>query len=219
MKENLLKAKVRDLLGKGPSRRLRMEEKLPAVLYAKGQSTLSLTVCPRETTKILRTPLKRNVVINLEIDDKNQKHHRAVMVKDCQVHAIRRDLIHVDFVEVDLKKPVVVSVPIKLSGKSESVVLGGKLDHVLQKIKVASLPANIPEFIDIDISNLPFGSTHCMDIKLPQGMSLVEKPRVVILTIKKPRGAKEEEVKEGAAAVPAGKAAAKPAAAPAKAKK
>ncbi len=217
MKEHLLQATIRDLVGKGPSRRLRMAEKLPAVLYAKGQATLPLTVCPRETTKVLRTPLKRNVVINLEIDEKNQKHHRTVMVKDCQIHAIRRELSHVDFVEVDLKKPVVVSVPIKLSGKSESVVLGGKLDHVLQKIKVASLPNAIPEFIEIDISNLPFGSTHCMDISLPKGMSLVEKPRVVILTIKKPRGAKEDEVKEAAA--PAGKAAAKPAAPAAKAKK
>ncbi|MCA9507850.1 MAG: 50S ribosomal protein L25 [Myxococcales bacterium] len=191
-----LKATKRVLLGKGPSRRLRMNQELPAVIYAKGQETLSITVDPRETTKALSGPLRRNVVINLEIADDSKKN-RVVMVKERQIHLLRRDLIHVDFVEVDLKKPVVVSVPIKLSGKSESVVLGGKLDHVLQRMKIMALPDAIPEFIDVDITKLSFGSTHCQDIKLPEGISLAEQPRVVILTIKKPRGAAKEE--EGAA--------------------
>lgn len=209
-----LEAKRRIHLGKGPARRLRMNEELPAVLYSFGQETLPIIVNPREASKILRGPLRRNVVINLEIND-DKKKTRTVMVKERQIHPIRRELIHVDFIEVDMKKPVTVSVPVKLSGKSEAVVLGGKLDHVLQKMKISCLPNNVPEFIDIDISPLAFGSTHCEDIPLPQGISSAEKPRVVILTIKKPRGAAKEEEGAAAGAKAGGKAAAKPAAAPA----
>lgn len=211
MTDNKLIAKKRPELGKGPSRRLRMNEDLPAVLYAKGQETLPIIICPRETTKLLRGPLKRNTIIELTIEGDLKK--RTVMVKERQIHPTRRGLTHVDFVEVDPKKPVNVAVPITLSGKSESVTLGGKLDHVLHKMRVSCLPSSIPEFIDVDVTNLPFGSTHAKDVTLPKGMTLVEKPRVVVLTIKKPRGAaKEEEAAAGTAAkapAPAAKAAAK----------
>lgn len=213
----VLHAKKRLQLGKGPARRSRMNAELPAVLYSFGHETLPILINPREAAKALRGPLRRNVVINLEIAD-DKKASRTVMIKERQIHPVRRELVHIDFVEVDVKKPVVVSVPVRLIGKSESVVLGGKLDHVLQKMRVNCLPTNVPEIIDVDISNLSFGSTHCEDIPLPQGLTSAEKPRVVILTIKKPRGAaKEEEVAPGAKA--GGKAAAKPAAAAAAPKK
>lgn len=205
MSENKLVGTVREELGKGPSRRLRMNDSMPAVLYAKGQDAMHLVVSPREATKILRGPLKRNVIIELEVGGKK----RNVMVKERQIHPTRRVLTHVDFVEVDLKKPVVVAVPVVLTGKSESVVLGGKLDHVLQKMRISCLPGNIPEVISVDITNLPFGSTHTKDIPLGEGVKLAEKPRVVVLTIKKPRGAAKDEAE--AAATP-GKAAGKPAA-------
>lgn len=211
MNENKLTAKKRLETGKGPSRRLRMADELPAVLYAKGRDTIPLVMCPKETTRVLRGPLKRNVIIDLEIEGENKK--RMVMMKERQIHPTRRVLTHVDFVEVDLKKPVTVSVPVRLSGKSESVTLGGKLDHVLQKIRVNCLPSSIPEFVNIDVTHLPFGSTHTKDVSLPEGLKLAEKPRVVVLTIKKPRGATKEEGEAATAqtaAAPA--AAAKPAA-------
>lgn len=214
MSENILSAKKRLETGKGPSRRLRMQDELPAVLYSKGQETMSLIVSPKDTTRILRGPLKRNVVINLAIEGESKQ--RSCMAKDRQIHPISRVLSHVDFVEVDLKKPVKVSVPVILTGKSESIVLGGKLDHVLQKMRINCLPSNIPEKIVVDITDLPFGSTHTKDIVLPEGATLAEKPRVVVLTIKKPRGAAKEDTTAAAPAKGAGKAAAKPAAAPAK---
>ncbi len=210
MSENNLVAKTRTETGKGPSRRLRMNEELPAVIYSGGKESLPVIVCPRETTKILRGSLKRNAIIEIGIEGEAKK--RMVMVKERQIHPTRRVLTHVDFVEVDLKKPVTVSVPVILSGKSESVTLGGKLDHVLQKMRISCLPGSIPENINVDISNLPFGSTHTKDVPLPEGIKLAEKPRVVVLTIKKPRGATKEEA---TAAAPVGKGAAKPAAKPA----
>lgn len=203
MIENKLIAKKRLETGKGPSRRLRMNEELPAVIYAKGQEALSVMICPRETSKILLGPLRRNTLIEMSIEGESKK--RTVMVKERQIHPTKRSLVHVDFVEVNLKEPVVVSVPVKLFGKSESVTLGGKMDHVLHKMRVNALPNAVPEVINIDITSLPFGSTHTKDVILPEGTTLAEKPRVVVLTIKKPRGAAKEE--ETAAA---GKGAAKP---------
>lgn len=209
-KDNKLVAKNRNEIGKGPSRRLRINEEIPAVLSAKGQDAIHLALCPRSATKILRGPLKRNAIIHLAIE--GDAKERIVMVKERQIHPTRRSLSHLDFVEIDLKKPVIVSVPVQLSGKSESVVLGGKLDHVLQKMRVSCLPESIPEFINVDITDLPFGSTHTKDVALPEGLKLAEKPRVVVLTIKKPRGAAKEEEAQGATAGAAKPAAAKPAA-------
>ncbi|HXW54003.1 MAG TPA: 50S ribosomal protein L25 [Myxococcota bacterium] len=211
MSEHKLSAKRRLEIGKGPSRRLRMHDDLPAILSAKNDGAIPIVVCPKEVTKILRGPLRRNALIELELEGDAKK--RIVMVKDRQIHPTRRVLTHVDFVEVDLTKPVVVSVPVTLSGKSESVVLGGKLDHVLQKMRVSCLPASIPQAINVDVTNLSFGSTHTKDVALPEGIKLAEKPRVVVLTIKKPRGAEKASEAEGEAPQPA-----KPAAAPAAAK-
>lgn len=196
---NLLKAYIRSSKGKGPSRRLRLENKLPGVLYGKGQTTLPIIVCPKETSKILRGPLKRNVIIDLEIyDEKDKKQSlKTVMIKERQIHKSKRSLIHVDFVEIDKNKPVNVSIPVILTGKSEAVVQGGKLEHVLQKIRLSAPFDKIPENISVDVSNLGFGSTHVSDISLLPGLKLLEKPKVVLLTIKRPRGATKEEEAEG----------------------
>lgn len=193
-----LQASIRSQNGKGPTRRLRNQDLLPAVVYGKGQEALSISVSPKEMSKILRGPLKRNAVIELDIEGSNK---RSVMVCERQIHPTKRQLIHVDFLEVNKDTPVTVQVPINLVGKSEIVTLGGKLDHVLIKMKVACLPNNIPASIDVDISNLSFGSTHTAELSLPEGVTLKEKPRVVVLTIKKPRGTQKEgegDVKEGA---------------------
>jgi large subunit ribosomal protein L25 len=201
MSEIILPASIRTETGKGPSRRARNKQELPAVLYVKGQPSTHLLVSPKIATKLLMGPLRRNTVINLSIDNGGKAVNKLVMVKERQIHQTRRELIHLDFVEVNAKTPVPVSVPVKLSGKSETVTLGGKLEHVLQKIRVACLPHQIPEFIEVDITSIGFGSTHAGDIKLPAGLSLVEKPNNVLLTIKKPRGSSkdEEAAKEGGA--------------------
>lgn len=201
---HVLKAYYRSSIGKGSSRRLRVQEKLPGILYGHGHKTISVTVCPKETAKILRSPLRKNSVIALELyDDGDTKmSEKLVMIKERQIHKTKRSLIHVDFLEIDKDKPLTVLVPVILTGKNESILQGGKLDHVLQKIKVGCLPHLIPQSIEVDVGSLGFGSTHASDITLPHGLLLMEKPKVVLLTIKRPRGtAKEGEETQGKAAV------------------
>lgn len=197
MSENIIVGKLRDSLGKGPSRRYRVNKELPAVIYGKKQETIAITVSPKECTKALMGPLKRNVLLKLKVEG-NKPFEKLVMLKERQIHPVKRELIHLDFVEVDLKTPVQVMLPVILSGKSKSVTLGGKLEHVLQKMKVKCLPNAIPERIEIDITDLEFGSTHAENVALPQGVVNAEKAKVVVLTIKRPRGQKAEG-EEGAA--------------------
>lgn len=201
MSEIVLVAKLREDLGKGPSRKMRVQGELPAVVYAKNQETLSISICPKQTVKAFLGPLRRNILVQLQIQG-SKPINKTVMLKDRQLHPIKREPIHIDFVEVDPSKPVVVSVPLRLVGKSEAVTLGGKLEQVLNKINVKCLPAIIPQNIEIDLSTIGLGSTHAEDVVLPKGLELAEKAKkLVVLTVKKPRGstAKEEDKDKKAA--------------------
>ena len=195
MSEIVLVAKLRENSGKGPSRKMRMQGEIPAVVYAKNQETLSISICPKQTAKAFLGPLRRNILVQLQVQG-TKPVNKTVMLKDRQLHPIKREPIHVDFVEVDPSKPVVVCVPLKLVGKSEAVTMGGKMEQVLNKIHVRCLPNIVPQNIEIDLSTIGLGSTHAENVVLPQGLELAEKAKkVVVLTIKKPRGstAKEEE--------------------------
>ena len=127
---------------------------------------------------------------------------RHVMVRDIQKHPVRRDLIHVDFVQVDPSKEVTVEVPVALQGRAKSVVAGGKLEQVRRCVTVSCLPSAIPAQVDVDITDLPFGSTRTGNIALPNGLTLQDDPALSVITIKAPRGkqADEEEEVEAAAA-------------------
>ncbi|MBL90651.1 MAG: 50S ribosomal protein L25 [Myxococcales bacterium] len=201
MSENKLDAVVRTLTGKGAARKSRKAGRLPAVVYSKGQETLGVEVSPRELTHILRRPLRRNVLIELAVEGDSTRH---VMVRDIQKHPVRRDLVHVDFVQVDPSQEVIVEVPVALQGRAKSVVAGGKLEQVRRFVTVSCLPTVIPAQIDVDITDLPFGSTRTANIALPNGLTLQDDPALSVITIKAPRGKQAAEEEEGeAAAAPA----------------
>ena len=201
MSNNVLKATVRASLGKGAARKSRKADLLPAVVYSKDQESVSVEVSPRELTHILRLPLKRNALIDLDIEGQGVRH---VMIRDIQKHPVRRDLMHIDFLQVDPTKKIVVEVPIGLRGRSVSVVSGGNLELVRRNVTVSCLPGQIPAQIDLDITNLPFGSTLASQVKLPEGLSLEDDPSIPVITIRTARGKVEEEEEEtAAAAVPA----------------
>ena len=151
-----LEGVLRTRKGKGAARKARKAGLLPAVVYSKGQETISVEVSPRTLTHILRRPLRRNALIELEIEGQATRH---VMVRDLQKHPVRRDLVHADFVQVDPAQNVNAKVPVVLHGRAKSVVAGGKLEQVRRFVTVACLPGSIPSQIDVDITDLPFGST------------------------------------------------------------
>ena len=181
-----LVATPRTRFGKGFARKLRQQGRIPAILARKGQSSIALSVSPIQVTQILHKPHRRNSFIELDLqaesgDEKSVKH--AVMVKDVQVHPVRRDPLHLDFVEVDASKPIRVHVPLCLQGRSKQVVAGAKLRQLQKKIYVTCLPQNIPHQIDVDITNLPLGHMRAQQVALPEGVQLSCDPQLSMINI------------------------------------
>jgi len=180
-----LEAEVRTDAGKGGSRRLRRAGRLPAIVYSAGKEPMSVHVEPREFVKAVRGPLRRNALIELNVKGGET---RQVMVKDIQIDLIRREPIHVDFHAVDMKSPVEVMVPFTTFGRSKAVVLGAKLNIVRRAIKVQVLPGQVPEKLEVDVTNLEPGPFRAKDVPMPEGCSLVEDGHTTVLTISRPRG-------------------------------
>jgi len=216
----VLEATTRSGHGKGASRRLRAEAKVPAVVYGKqGAGTLSIAVTPKDLTKALLGAKRRNQLIELKVNDGAGKavSSHFVLVKDLQAHPVRRNPIHVDFLEIDPKDVVPVKVPFEVTGKSKASIQGANTQLVVRTLNVSAAPDTIPEKIVLDITECDFGVVRAKAIIMPQGVTLLDDAEMPVVSLRMPRGEKEEEAATpaAAAAAPAGKAA--PAAAAGKA--
>lgn len=211
-----LNAETRVRLGKGPVGRLRKDELIPAVLYGdKVKENLNIRLKRNEVIKALHTDARENVLVNLSIDGKNTKQ---VIFKDFQYHPVKSSIEHIDFLAIDVKKKIIVFVPIHLEGKCPGVVAGGILQHEHRRLKIIVLPTEIPVKIDLDISSIEIGgSLHASDIVLPKGVELDEDEKTTILSVTESRvsleveeevegEAAEGEAAEGAEAAPEGEA-------------
>ena len=175
MAEIILTATPRPPQGTRPARRLRGEGKIPGVVYGLGTDPITLTVEWRELRAALITEQGLNAVINLEIDG----DRTPTLVKDMQRHPVRRNVLHVDFIRVDLDKTVDVEVTIHLEGEAEAVTReGGVVDQVLQALLITAKPADIPSGLTIDISDLEIGDAkRVSDIALPDGVTTSDRRR------------------------------------------
>ena len=164
-----LHATPRPPQGTRPARRLRAEGKVPGVVYGLGGDPIPLTVDWRELRAALVTEQGLNAVIHLDISGETT----PTLVKDIQRHKVRRDVLHVDFIRVDLNKPVDVEVTIHLEGEAEKVAReGGVVDQVLTSLLITAKPDDIPSGLTIDISDLEIGhALHVSDIALPAGVT------------------------------------------------
>ena len=202
MAEIILHATPRPPQGTRPARRLRSEGKVPGVVYGLGGDPVTLTVDWRELRAALVTEQGLNAVIHLDIDGATT----PTLVKDIQRHKVRRDVLHVDFIRVDLDKTVDVEVQIHLHGEAELVSReGGVVDQVLTSLHITAKPADIPSELTIDISGLEIGSAlRVGDIVLPAGVTTSVDSEDPVVTAS--RGITEEEL-ESAEAEAAGEVA------------
>ena len=189
-----LAAERRTEQGKGAARRLRRAGKLPAVVYSKGVEPIPIAIDPREFTKAVTGTLRRNTLISLKESDGNT---HLVMTREIQIDSLRRHAKHVDFWRVSKDQNVEVRVPVELTGRSNAVVLGARLQIVLRTIKVACKPDQIPEKIQVDTTELGRGAFRASDVPMPDSVILIETGDATIFTISQPRGEDEEEEAEG----------------------
>lgn len=191
-----LAAENREGKGKGAARRLRREGRLPGIIYAGGKEATSISLVPKEFVKALKGPLRRNQLLELELPGGSRK----VMVRDLQIDPLRREPKHVDFLEVDENSPVTVRVPFKTTGRSKAVIAGAKLNIVLRDLKVRVLPNDVPEKIEVDVTDLGTGPFRAKEVSTPEGCELLEDGHLTVLTISRPRGQVTAAEGEGAEA-------------------
>lgn len=175
MAEIILQATPRPPQGTRPARRLRNEGKIPGVVYGLGADPIPLMVEWRELRAALITEQGLNAVINLDVSGERM----PTLVKDMQRHAVRRNILHVDFIRVDLDKTVEVEVAIHIEGEAKHVADDdGVVDQVLTSLLITAKPADIPTGLTINISGLEIGSAlRVSDIVLPAGVTTHRRSR------------------------------------------
>jgi len=148
---------------KNHARRVRVEGKIPAVVYGAGQDAVAVAVDPRVVTKILHSESGHNTIFDLDVEGAPLV---KAMIVDWQHEPIKGKLLHIDFKRIAMDKPMRVSVPIQLTGIAAGVKnSGGILDLVLREVEIECLPADIPDHLDVDVSNLElYGAIHISDL-------------------------------------------------------
>jgi large subunit ribosomal protein L25 len=204
-----LNAEFRETQGKGASRRLRHEGKVPAILYGGHAGARALTLSHQKLVLMLDNERFYSTILNLRVGDQTQ----AAILKDVQRHPYKNAVVHVDFQRVEENEKIRISIPLHFKGASVSPGVktqGGMVSHMRNQVEVSCLPKDLPEFIEVDISGLSLNeSIHLSQLKIPDGVALVDlaKEDAAVVAIHSPR-AEEPEPTAVAAGAPAEGAAA-----------
>jgi large subunit ribosomal protein L25 len=198
MEEARIQAETREGRGKGPARRLRRLNRIPAVLYGRDVLPVAVSVSSKDW-RVLAAHVRSNAIIRMDLTDAGVVQERPVMVKHVQKRPVGESVLHIDFLQVSMERAVQVEVPIHLVGSPVGVAKGGVVEQHLRTAMVESLPGQIPEKIDVDISNLDIGdSIHINEISLP-GVKLLDHPDVAVVGVTRPEA---EEAPAPAAEAP-----------------
>ena len=156
MKSIQVSAEVRSGFGKNAARQLRMQGRIPAVLYGQQEAALSLSVDPKDLLAILHSAAGHNTILSLDVKDQGST---SVILKEWQLDPIKETLLHADFLRIAMDNALQVSVPVLPLGVAKGVKdQGGIFEFVLRQLEVECLPADIPEHFTADISDLEIGS-------------------------------------------------------------
>ncbi|MEM7446940.1 MAG: 50S ribosomal protein L25 [Myxococcota bacterium] len=196
MEMQSLSATVRTSRGKGSSRKLRANGQMPGVLYGPGIESTALTVTPEDVVRILSTEYRRNAVIQLKLDTRQE----FAIVKDLDVHPVTQAPVHVDFLRVEIDQEMVVEVPVRTHGRALGVQMGGKLNVPIRSMRVRAKPSDIPASLTIDVTSLKIGEmVEAGEVSLPDGVSLEMKSelRIVLVTEDRRATAEARKASEG----------------------
>lgn len=188
-----LSVELRSKTGKGAARVLRRAEKVPAVLYGPKMEAMSISVSAKRLERLLRDMGEESKLLRLNIEGGEETVSKQVLIREVQVHPMRRRFFHVDFFEVPLDQAIVVDVPVELTGEAIGVKKGGTLNLVRRMLSVRCLPGDIPEKVHVDISAMDIGdSIHVSDLLSVTPFELVQDPGHSVVNIAAPEGAGKE---------------------------
>ncbi len=182
MQQKQLNIELRSKTGKGISRQLRLADMVPGVVYGKGMDPMAVSVKQRELKAAIDGEGGVNNLITLVGGD--SLNNSLVIVTDLQRDALKRTLTHVDLHRVNMNETLKLVVPVVLKGSAAGVKAGGLLDLAHHELHIECLPNNIPDHIEIDVTELKIAhSIHASEIELPAGVKLLENPKTPIVSI------------------------------------
>lgn len=187
-----LHAEERTGKGKGVARKLRRAGKAPAVLYGNGEEDNTLLSVPERVVDYNLQHFGDNVLYDLQLGSQNS----TVRILDSQRDPVSLRLLHVDFVPVNMRERIEITVPLSVVGEAPGVKEeDGVLQQVLHELQVECLPGNIPQELELDVSGLQMGGQITLGaIELPEGVDLVSDPEEIAVTITAPTQISEEEM-------------------------
>jgi len=194
-----LSAEARTETGKGVARKLRSAGRVPAVVYGHAREAQALSLQTRELEKLLSSISTGSTVVELTLDGATTK----TLIREVQRHPFKKQILHVDFQELVAGEKVTVEIPLVFVGIPEGVRLSGALlEQILHSIEVLVDPANIPNHIDVDVTNLAMGhSLHVNELSLPAGLEVLTEQDATVCAVVAPRAVVEETPAEGAEVV------------------
>ena len=193
MKSITIKGSERESVGKKATKALRNAGKVPCVVYG-GEKPLHFSADELAFKKLVYTPNAHTVVVDLDGGKKVD-----VVMQDIQFHPVSDQILHVDFYQLFKDKPVTMDIPVRLEGNSPGVRNGGRLLFRKRKLTIKALPDNLPDFFDVDISELKIGDNISVESLLNDDFTILHPESTVVVQVKTARAAivVEEEEEEG----------------------
>jgi large subunit ribosomal protein L25 len=186
-----LSAEVRNDRGKGVARKLRAAGRVPGVIYGHGREPQSLSLVARDLDKLLSHIAAGSTVIELTLGKATTK----TLIREIQRHPFKKQVLHIDFMELVAGEKVIVDIPLVFVGVPEGVRLSGALlEQIVHSIEVNVDPSHIPNHIDVDVTQLAMGhSLHVRDLQLPPGLEVLTDEDTTICAVIAPRAVVEEK--------------------------
>ena len=181
-----LNVDIRKEHGTSAARRTRLQNKVPAVVYHSGIEATPLSVDKISLNKALRTG---QMIFEVNVEDKNQ----FVLVKEIQYHPVTDEIIHIDFQKVKEDEKISLEVAIRSTGEAQGVKLGGLLVQMLNSVTVKCRPAEIPEFLEIDVTDMEMSTNLLVkDITLPSDVEMITAQDIAVVSVQEPKQELEE---------------------------
>jgi len=192
-----LAARVREQKGKEAAKKLRKDNKVPAIFYGPNTDSLMLTVDSTILRTIMNKTAGENIILRLQIESDKGTDTKMVILKELITDPVRDNYIHVDFHEISMDKKLTIKVPIRLINTPVGVANGGILQHVRREITISCLPDKLVDFIEADVSTLDIGdSLRFRNIILPEGITSDEEEKLTVAVVVPPSISAAEEVVE-----------------------
>ena len=191
-----LKGVIRTTTGKGAAKATRRKGNVPGIIYSANKKPVMITVLAVNVRKCFKQSKTAQVFVNLTISgDSTTKY--VTMVKEYQMDPVSRELLHVDMFEISMDKKILVKVPIVTSGKSVGVEYGGTLQIIRRELDVLCKPKDVPENIELDVTELGIGSSiHVDEVKLEGDMEIAFDGNFTVLTVVAPKAEEVDEEEE-----------------------